>query len=227
MAARKHPFDGGEMEAYQTKGISLGGVSFNRANAIEFDALTKYEVTLAALVTAQTGGTLSSRTDDDTGDVTLSSGHGIVTSDKVDVYWAAGVRYGMTATVAGAVVTVDGGAGDVLPAASTTGMAVVKQTELNPLDLDGDNADVIAVVYRNALDITAKAHADFQDSGSATIREVDLVHETEYGGLDETADIAGGDTNNYTGNPVTKGFFSHDSTQAGKIYVLAGLTVTQ
>lgn len=213
--------------AYQSNTISIGDVSLARANAISYDALVSYDVALAALNAAQTTGTLGTRTDDDTGIITLGGSHGIITSDVVDVYWSGGMRYGMTATVSVNDVTVDGGAGDVLPAQDTASMAVVKRTELNPLDIDGDAAQVIAVVYRNPLDTTANAHADFQDSGNATIREVDLVHETAYGGMSEVADIAGGDTNNYTGNPITKGFFSHDSTQAGTVLVRAGLIVTQ
>ena len=49
-------------------------------------------------VSAGKAGSLTTRTDNDTGVATLAGGHGIVTSDKVDVFWAGGRRYGMTAT---------------------------------------------------------------------------------------------------------------------------------
>jgi len=216
------------MEANQAESISFpGGVNFARTGKMTFDSLVSVDVVLPALVAAQTNGALTTRTDNDTGVVTLSTGHGIATSDVVDVYWSGGVRYGMTATVAGNLVTVDGGAGDNLPVLSTTITAVAKQVEMNPLDLDGDTAQVIAVVYRNASDTGANAHMDLQDSGAASIRAADLVHETTYGGLDEFADIENGDTNNYTGNPITVGYFSHDSTEAASVFVRAGLVVTQ
>jgi hypothetical protein len=209
------------------KSFTYPGYSFReQSGGVSFDADIAYEVALPALVAAQANGTLTTRTDDNTGVVTLATGHGILTNDVVDVYWAAGVRYGMDATVSGSAVTVDGGAGDVLPSESTTGMQVVKQTEINPLNLDGDAAQVVGVLYRNAQTAAAKAHVDLQDSGSATIAEHDLVVETQLGGLNHVTNIAGGDANIYTGNPITKGFASHNATTAGTLYVLAGIDST-
>lgn len=65
-------------------------------------------------------GQLTTRTDDDTGVVTVISdsndGHGITTSSTVDVYWQSGQRIGMSVSaVTNKAVTVDGGAGDALP----------------------------------------------------------------------------------------------------------------
>lgn len=208
-----------------TRTASFPGYSFaDQASAVSFDNFNAYEVTLPAVAAADTG-TLDTRTDDDTGTVGLASGHTIVTSDVCDVYWDGGVRYGMTATVTGDDAALDGGAGDVLPIA-TTSCTVVKQTEINPLNLDGDNAQLVGVFYRNASDQTAKAHIDLQDSGSASIAEHDVVHETANGGLSEVTNISAGDTNIYTGNPITKGFASHDSAYAATIYILAGIDST-
>ncbi len=213
--------------AQKTQAFTFPGYSFgNQANApVEFDSLSAYEVPLPAILAAQTG-TLDTRTDDDTGVAGLATGHGITTADVVDVYWSGGVRYGMDATVSGDDVTIDGGAGDALPVA-TTAVTVVVQTEINPLNLDGDNAQIVAVVYRNNSDTVAKAHLDLQDSGDATIAEHDLVHENVAGGLNFLTDIASGDTNIYTGNPITKGFASHNSTSAATLFVLAGIDSTQ
>ena len=63
---------------------------------------------------AAKAGTLSARTDDNTGVVTLAAGHGLEVGDVVDVYWSGSgnYRYGMDVTVVdGNDVTVDGGAG--------------------------------------------------------------------------------------------------------------------
>ena len=50
-------------------------------------------------------GTLTTRTEDDTGEATLGAGHGITTGAIVDIYWSGGRRYGVTVgTVAGNVV---------------------------------------------------------------------------------------------------------------------------
>ncbi len=65
-------------------------------------------------------GPLTTRTDNDTGAVTLSAGHGFITGDKIDIAWSGGSRKDMDATVAGNVVSLDGGTGDNLPIESTT-----------------------------------------------------------------------------------------------------------
>ncbi len=72
-------------------------------------------------------GTLTGRTDNDTGIVTTTNAPAIVTSDKVDVYWSGGQRRNMTATVSGNAVTVDLGGGTNLPVL-TTACVVVKAT---------------------------------------------------------------------------------------------------
>ena len=66
-------------------------------------------------------GDLTTRTDANTGTVTMDSGsHTIETGDTVNVYWAGGERKGMTVgTVSGTTVPIDGGSGDDLPVADT------------------------------------------------------------------------------------------------------------
>jgi hypothetical protein len=210
------------MRAQSLRSFSFPGYSFNDGSAaVDFAGAVVVEKTLPALVAAQTG-TLTTRTDDDTGVATLSTGHGITTGMVCDVYWAAGVRYGMTATVAVDAVTLDGGAGDVLPAESTA-VTVVQQTAIE-VNFDGDTLEIIGIFYSNTSDTSAKAHLDLQDSGDATIKEVDLVHYTANNGLGNIWNVEGGDTNVFTGNRITHGAASHDSTSAGTLYILAGIT---
>lgn len=199
--------------------------SNNNSGAIEFDNTAEYAIDLPA-VDPQNNGSLTTRTDDNTGVATLSAGHNITTGMVVDVYWATGVRYGMGATVSGNAVTIEGGAGDVLPVQSTAITAVCEQVEINPLNLDGDEAQFVAVIYKNAADQTAKAHIQFQDVDDDEIAEHDLVHETANGGHAHVNDIAGGDANPYTGDVITKGFASHTSTSDAKLYVLIGIDAT-
>jgi len=208
--------------AQHTRSFSFPGYSFqDGAAAIDFTGIVAVEKELAALVAAQTG-TLSARTDDDTGVATLSTGHGILTSDVVDVYWDGGVRFGMTATVSTNDVSLDGGAGDNLPV-QTTPVTVVKQTEIE-VNFDGDTLEIIGIFYRNTADTGAKAHLDLQDAGDASIEEVDLVHEKANGGLNRIWDIENGDTNVFSGNRITHGAASHDSLSAGTLYILAGIS---
>lgn len=75
---------------------------------------------VTAVPVAKTGS-LTTRTDDDTGVVAAATGHGITTGQKVDLYWSGGSRLSMDATVSGDDITLDGGDAnsDVLPAAAT------------------------------------------------------------------------------------------------------------
>jgi len=195
--------------------------SSGSGNQVTFVSALVVQKTLPALVAAQTG-TLTTRTDDNTGVATLSTGHGIATSDVVDVYWSGGVRYGMTATVATNAVTIDGGAGDVLPSSSTA-VTVVEQTAIE-VNFDGDDAQIVGVFYDNPSDTGAVANLDLQDSGNASIEAIGLVHNTENGADAAVYDIANGDTNVFTGNRITQGKASHDSTSAATLYILVGIT---
>jgi hypothetical protein len=107
---------------------------------------------------AGVAGTLGTRTDDDTGVVTLPSGHG-QTNGTYDVFWTGGVRRGMTGTVATNDLTLDSGAGDALPAQGTA-VIVCKQTTIN-LDFVGNDVQMLVI------HATQRAAVDLQD-GSGT-----------------------------------------------------------
>lgn len=98
----------------------------------------EFPLTFDLTLPAAKAGSLTTRTDDNTGVATLSAGHGLVTSDVVDVYWSGGYRRGMTATVATNAVTIDGGAGDNLPLANTA-VTLSKQVTLPTPAFDGDS----------------------------------------------------------------------------------------
>ena len=207
--------------AQDTRSFSFPGYSFqDAALAVDFTGTVTVEKELAAVAAAKTGS-LTTRTDDDTGEATLSTGHGILTSDLVDVYWDGGVRFGMLASVSGNAVSLDGGAGDALPAEDTA-CTVVKQTPIE-VNFDGDDLQIIGVFYRNPSDTDAKAHLDLQDAGNASIEELDLVHEKANGGCSKIWNIDAGDTNVFSGNRITHGAASHDSASAGTLYILAGI----
>lgn len=94
-------------------------------------------------VPAAKTGSLTTRTDNDTGVLTMDSGHGFVTNNVIDVFWSGGYRRAMTATVATNAVTVDGGSGDNLPAVNTAVTAMVP-TEVT-LALSGNAVVGLAV----------------------------------------------------------------------------------
>jgi hypothetical protein len=106
-------------------------------------------------------GTLSTRTDDDTGVATLSTGHGIITGDDVDVFWDEGSRYGMGATVDGNAVTLEAGNGDVFPTEDTA--IVVTKRKPIALAFDGDNLKMLVIgckEVRCRISLESSAGAD-------------------------------------------------------------------
>ena len=185
----------------------IGGLSIEGVTTRTGDGQLGYEIDLPA----GTAGVSENKTDADTGDVTLEAGHGLSNSDTVDVYWAAGMRYGMDAQVATNVITLDGGSGDDLPA-NGTAMVVTLQVQINS-DFAGDDVKMIVA------QCDQRAHIDFQDSGSASLAAVELPADEQWDWVDEQ-----GIANPLTGNPVDDIFASNGSSttaavlQIGVIY---------
>lgn len=174
--------------------VSIG--SINQSKIRSGDDLIDLEVTLPA----GKSGTLTTRTDDNTGVVTVASGHGITASDTVDVYWATGRRYGVDVTTAGATtLDIDLGSGDNLPAQSTA-VVVVKQVVVNKA-IDGDNVEIIGFLATLAADTGFGVRITFFDAvsggGSAVGNGIDLDPNSPF-----VLDIEGGATNLLTGSPI-------------------------
>lgn len=176
--------------------VSAGGTIITGLQSVTTDGVDPREVTLPV----GKAGTLTARTDANTGEATLGSGHGITDGMIVDVRWAAGVRYGMTVgTVASLVVPIDGGTGDDLPTHSPpTALVLTQQVQVN-VPIDGDNAALVSLKaeYLSSTS-TAKAHLDFQESDNTSVRALSLdanIPET----LLSTAAVAA-----YGGDPITK-----------------------
>ena len=142
---------------------SIGGVSIAGQISRTANGQIGEQVNLAAAK----AGTLTTRTDNDTGVVTLSTGHGIITADVVDVYWPGGVHYGMTATVATNAVTVDGGLGDNLPLVNTA-VTLCKQSVID-VDFVGDDT-LIAAASGNRV-----CHLHFKQNDNTSILAIALA----------------------------------------------------
>ena len=174
--------------------VSIG--SINHSKIRTGDDLIDLQVTLPA----GKSGTLTTRTDDDTGVVTVASGHGITGSDTVDVYWSGGRRYGVDVTATAATtIDIDLGAGDNLPAASTA-VVVVKQVIVNKA-IDGDNVAIIGFLAELAASTGFGVRITFFDAvsggGSAVGNGIDLDPNSPF-----VLDVEGGATNLLTGSPI-------------------------
>jgi hypothetical protein len=105
------------------------GKTFLQQRTITTDGNVTKDPTLAVAKV----GELTTRTDNDTGTVTMVAGHGFITGNRVDLYWSGGHRYGMTVTVTVNSVVFDGGTGDNLPVVNTDITAMKPQLETFPV----------------------------------------------------------------------------------------------
>ena len=108
-------------------GWRLGLKSIDSVVIREDETQASSDVSLPAAVS----GTLTTRTSDSVGVVTVAS-HSITTSDKVAVFWSGGYRHNVAVSAtSGTTISIgSGGSGDNLPAASTA-LTVCKETTLS------------------------------------------------------------------------------------------------
>src|SRR5687768_15260880 len=109
-----------------SKNVQLAGKTFSESRTITAANEIATEVKPAAAKT----GSLTTRTSDTVGELTMTAGHLITTGARLDIYWTvAGVNGARRGVVVGTVVVnavpISGGAGDVLPAAATAVTAMV------------------------------------------------------------------------------------------------------
>ena len=167
-------------------------------------------------------GELTTRTDANTGVVTVESGHGITTSDTVDVYWDGGRRYGVDVTATtGTTISVDLGTGTDLPVVNTD-VVIVKQVPIN-VTIDGDNAKIVGVSYEVSSNDGFGCRVTFFDATPTAVGAgLDLEPNDP-----SICDIAGGDTNLYTGNVITSAVASNgDATYAAVLKIIALVDAT-
>lgn len=192
--------------------ISGGGITIQAMPVTRTNSGT---IALEDTLNTAKAGTLSTRTDNNTGTLTLGSGHGITDGQIIDVFWSGGVQRTVTVgTVSGTSVPIDGGIGDNLPTATTAITACV-QKAIN-LSIDGDNADILAVVLET-VDKTLRtaANVQFLDSAADIIAEIDLVTN-----VPQVWDIEGGSANPFTGDPITNLKASQASTSTSETWTL-------
>jgi len=175
--------------------ISGGGVTIQ---TLPVSRTNSGSIALEDTLTAAKTGTLSTRTDDNTGTLTMTGGHGLTDGQIIDVYWSGGVQRNVViGTVATNSVPIDSGVGDNLPIATTAITAVV-QKSIN-LSIDGDETDIIAVVLETVdKTIRTAANVQFRDAAADIIAEIDLV-----ANVPQVWDIAGGSANPFAGDPIT------------------------
>lgn len=158
-------------------------------------------------VAAAQAGELTTRTDDDSGTITMDSGgHTITDGDRIDIFWADGACYNCTVgTVAGTSVpfTLREG-GDVLPAATTD--VTVSIVEEVAVDVVGNNLLALAVY--------GQRRGWFVFTGSDDV--ADVAYDVKSGGVKQWYDdgTPEAEDNPVAGDTLAKCFVSNGETSS-------------
>jgi hypothetical protein len=203
--------------------MSLDGQTYRHEFSLVSDVTARVDKTGDNVLAAAKVGQLTTRTDDNTGTLTMASGHGFTDGQRLDVYWSGGVRRGMTiGTVATNSVPVDLGAGDVLPTNLTAVTAQVPSEEA--FAVEGDDLDFIAARSNRRAVVT------FTDGSNAELFAVVGELGGANGGAYQWRDPVkppipsdGGVTNPLAGDTVAKVFVSNgDSSGTCIVQVTTG-----
>ena len=170
-------------------------------------------------------GTVTTRSDDNTGELTLTTGHGITTGQIIDIHWRlAGVNYCQrkvtVGTVSVNVVPIDSGVGDNLPAQTTPVVVSVQREELVTVHSSG-----LQILGLLAKDLTGVAVEGVQLQfviGAGTVPYSPLLS------LDDLvqADIAAGEANPVGATDIVKVTMTNGSaTLTAELQILIGENV--
>lgn len=208
-----------------TNNISVtgSGVTIQRTVQRSVEGVSGREVTLPAAK----AGTLTMRTSDSVGTLTLSPGHGITTGMIVDLYWSGGTRYQVTVgTVSGNSVPFSLGAGFNL-AIATTAIVICEQKQVN-LAIDGSYLSLLAIEVGYADPAsTALAILRFDDAAAAGLIQLRLS-----ANLPIVMDVTANNGSEFPGivSPFSgmsdKLFVSHSSTAVGTLRIVWGVDAT-
>ena len=184
--------------ASKTTSVAFGSTGFSNMPAVvtsdgELDTQTSLPV--GKIATAWV------KTDANTAACNLAANHGIVTG-KVDVYFAAGSRYGVDAIVTVNAVALDGGTGTDFPANAAPDCVVSQQVTIT-FPLVSTALKFLRLINVNTSDTTGKVSADIQTSAPASLARYLLVHQTLANGMSGCVDVSNGETNPISGTAAT------------------------
>lgn len=189
------------MQSILTIAGDIGGIAMNGQISRSADGRLAADPT----VPAAQAGTLTTRTSDTAGTVTLGAGHGLVDGDHVDLYWSGGRRYNVTVgTVAGNAVPISGGAGDNLPVQDAP-LTVARQVQVAPGTFSGD---ALVAIGANCAQ---RGHLSFYDT-------TNLRHQLDLAAGEPWFWIAGsGPANPLAGFTITHVQASHEDVASAQV----------
>lgn len=188
------------------KSISIGGKTVAEQQNLTCTVGVPIEVS----VPAAQAGTLTTRTSNTVGTITMGSGgHTVTTGARIDIYWTeggvAGVRYGvLVGTVVTTAVPITVGAGNNLPSAAVA--VVVSLPVAADVKFIGSNL----ITYAGYSD--AVGQIAFEDVTPTNVAYFNLpVAATTF-----DWNTNNGLTNAFAGDSPTKAYFSHNDTTGAK-----------
>lgn len=184
--------------------MTVDGVTYSLTDTIPADGVQRKEKTGDTVLAAAKIGQLTTRTDNNTGTLTMAASHGITTGVRIDIYWTEsgvnGVQRGVTVgTVSVNSVPFDLGVGDNLPTNLTAITAQVAAEE--EFLVTGDNVQFIFAKSNKPAVIV------FAESDETEVLAIVLDNDT------------GGGYQWYTGNGVTNPMAGAD---VAKVYFTQG-----
>jgi hypothetical protein len=169
-----------------------------------------------------TTGTLTVRTDNANGTLTLASGHGVSTGDIIDLFWTlGGVDYFRSSIIVGTVsgnsAPISSGSGNVLPAASTAIMVGKRSPRYSFPVIQSTFPCLGLGVYSQVWGCVA-----FFDASNTVLGVLQLGNSSISGvsyfwfpGCGYSSPIGSSDVNNVT--------FSHTNTSSAQSMIVAAL----
>lgn len=180
--------------------VTIDSMIFNETRAVTADQVA---CKIEKSIPGAKSGSLTTRTDDTTGTLTMVTGHGLTTGAKVSLFWAGGRRYNVTlGTVAtDSVPITNSGAGDNLPTQGTA-IRVCVEVEFST-DIVGDRLRAYAFFApkRGTVQLVAGTTVEKVEDTVGDNQEQDWT----YGGTE---------VNPIVGDTITKVRLSHEDTSA-------------
>jgi hypothetical protein len=191
-------------------GLTIPGQAVSGTETVEVDGSINEQPVLPAAV----AGTLTTRTSDTAGIITVVDGDAYTIGDTVGVWWAAGVAVTGDVTAQDATtVTIDTFTGDALPVQDTAiVLATLPETAIvNDKTVEGDAVVAMSVKAANGGPLSVR----FVDAVAAAIKIVDLPANGCWVGHD-----ANGTLDAFAGDVITEvEFYSFSLATATGIWI--------
>lgn len=192
---------------------NIGGVK-ETMNIVRSAAAT---ITVESTLEAGKAGTLSTRTSDTAGTLTLGADHGITDGEVIAIFWPSGVAYLATVgTVDGTSVPFTGAAGDALPEEDAAIVADVM--EAHDVEFDGDDLEMLVATFRERGVVVFEDWSGSGGDGDAVLDAADIAANEAYLFIADT-----GEANPLTGNAVDQVWIANGDPSNSSLFKLAAL----